>query len=138
MTTETHTERIRQVFESINDRDWDRYLALHTAEAAIHGWEADLEPDDWVQSMRDHTLPAFPDLRYHIDELFAVDERVVMRYHVTGTHRGLYRGLEASGNDVTYPGIAVFRVEAGLVAEVWPVFDNGVLLEQIGGLSVTQ
>lgn len=134
MTPETKTELIQQVFDAINAREWDRYADYHSKSFVIHGWEADITLDDWVDSMHESMLHAFPDLQFHPDDLFAADDRVIMRYHVTGTHKDTYKGVEATGTNVSYPGIAIFRIEGGAVAEVWPVFDGGVLLEQIGAI----
>src|SRR5450631_1728008 len=40
---------------------------------------------------------AFPDLKYTIDELVAEGDRVAVRWHWTGTHRGAFRAFPPTG-----------------------------------------
>ena len=42
-----------------------------------------------------------------------------LRWHMTGTHQGEFRGLPASGNTVSMQGVSLFRLEEGQIAEVW-------------------
>ncbi|HEX2033283.1 MAG TPA: ester cyclase [Chloroflexota bacterium] len=76
---------------------------------------------------------AFPDLRYTLDDVLAAERNtVVVRWTASGTHRGRFRGIEATGRTVTWSGITIYRlVEARLVAG-WSKSDQLGLLQQLG------
>ena len=54
-------------------------------------------------------------------------------FHDTGTHRGPFLGVPATGRRVRTQEFAVYRVEAGRIAEVWVAADNHALLAQLTG-----
>ena len=60
---------------------------------------------------------AFPDLQITIDDLIAASDKVVLRYHGQGTHRGAIFGIDATGAPMTYTGIMTVRIEEGKIAE---------------------
>jgi predicted ester cyclase len=49
----------------------------------------------------------------------------------TGTHRGEFHGVEATGRFVSTPEFAFYRVEGGRIGEVWGMAFHVPLLEQI-------
>jgi predicted ester cyclase len=78
------------------------------------------------------TLAAFPDWHNRIDELLAVDDRVVTRMTWTGTHTGTFAGLDPTGARVEYVGAGFFRVSAGLIEEAWIVGDSQTFWQALG------
>jgi predicted ester cyclase len=79
---------------------------------------------------------AFPDLVHHIDELLADGNNVVMRQHVTATHKGTFAGIPATGKQVTYSGIIIWRIANGKVTEFYSNFDLLALYKGIGGVKM--
>lgn len=75
---------------------------------------------------------AFPDWHNRIDEILAVDDRVITRMTWTGTHRGLFQGIEPTGARVEYPGAAFFRLTDGVIAEAWVVGDTQMFWRALG------
>ena len=75
---------------------------------------------------------AFPDLHVTIEDLIAEGDRVVSRNFVTGTHRGEYMGVPATGRTVGYDEIFIARFVDGRIAETWGVVDVASLLKQLG------
>lgn len=67
---------------------------------------------------------AFPNWRNRIDEILAVDDRVVTRMTWTGTHSGPLGDLKPTGAQIEYPGAAFFRLANGLIEEAWIVGDT--------------
>jgi steroid delta-isomerase-like uncharacterized protein len=74
----------------------------------------------------------FPDAYWHIDDVIAENDQVVVRWHGTGTHRNDLQGIPPTGNSVNVPGTWIFRLENGKVAESWDIWDTLVMLQQIG------
>lgn len=75
---------------------------------------------------------AFPDLRLTIDELFSADDKVVARWHATGTHRGPLEGLPATGRQVTITGISIARFSGDRICETFDNWDALGMMQQLG------
>ncbi len=62
---------------------------------------------------------AFPDV--HVErEFFAVDgDIVVERAHAKATHKGEILGVSPTGKPVTWTELHAYRVENGLITEIW-------------------
>lgn len=77
---------------------------------------------------------AFPDWHNQVDEILAVDDRVVARMTWSGTHRGLLGDIEPTDAHIEYAGAAFFRLKDGLIEEVWVVGDTQKLWRALGVL----
>jgi predicted ester cyclase/ketosteroid isomerase-like protein len=77
---------------------------------------------------------AFPDWHNRVDEIIAVDDRVVARMTWSGTHRGPLGDIESTGAAVEYSGAAFFRLSGGLIDEAWVVGDTQELWRALGML----
>jgi len=75
---------------------------------------------------------AFPDVRMIVDDVIAADEKVVLRWHSAGTHRGRLAGLAPTGARGSVTGISINRWKDGKVIESWVEWDNLGLARQIG------
>jgi len=73
---------------------------------------------------------ALPDARYVVDDLIAEGDKVVVRWRLLGTHEGDFRGIAPTGRAIELKGIAIYRVDEGMLVERWVVTDlHGVLDE---------
>ena len=77
---------------------------------------------------------AFPDIRYHLDDVVAEDERVAVRWHWTGTHTGPFRTFAPTGKTVSSTGAGVFRLKDGKIVAAVLETDRLGFLQQIGVL----
>jgi steroid delta-isomerase-like uncharacterized protein len=77
---------------------------------------------------------AFPDLHYTVDELFAEEERVAVRWHWTGTHQAPFGALPATGKRLSNSGVGVFRVRHGQIIAADILTDRLGFLQQIGAV----
>jgi steroid delta-isomerase-like uncharacterized protein len=77
---------------------------------------------------------AFPELSISIDALFSHDDLVVARSTISGTHRGPFLGVEATGRRATWSAIAIYRLEHGRIVEQWLSEDWASVLQQLGAL----
>lgn len=79
---------------------------------------------------------AFPDLAMTADDMIAEGDKVFVRATVSGTHRGEFFGVPASGNEITSPIADFFRIREGRIVEHWGVADMGALMKQLGSPAV--
>jgi steroid delta-isomerase-like uncharacterized protein len=75
---------------------------------------------------------AFPDLRITVDDVIAADDKVVLRWHSEGTHRGELAGLAPTGARGSVTGMSIDRWKDGKVVEAWAEWDNLGLARQLG------
>ena len=76
-------------------------------------------------------VAAFPDYRWEIRGLLIDGDRIAAHFTDTGTHRGDFLGVPATGRPITTREFAVYRLRDGRIAEVWVAADNLLLLEQL-------
>ena len=81
---------------------------------------------------------AFPDGRTIIEDVVAEDDRVVARTTFNGTHQAEIEGISATGKKVSVPGIIIFRLDNGKIAEGWLLNDNLSLMRQLGVIPAPQ
>ncbi len=77
---------------------------------------------------------AFPDLHYTVDELVAEGDRVAIRWHWTGTHKGPFRIFPPTGKAVSNSGAGIFHWRDGKVVAAALETDRLGFLQQIGAL----
>jgi len=75
---------------------------------------------------------AFPDVRIVVDDVIAADDKVVLRWHSEGTHRGELAGLAPTGARASVTGIGIDQWKDGKVVEAWTEWDNLGLARQLG------
>jgi steroid delta-isomerase-like uncharacterized protein len=75
---------------------------------------------------------AFPDFNLSIEELFAVEDRIIVRYIIRGTHEGEFQGIPATGNKIEISSTFIIRIENGKVVEEREDFDMLGMMTQLG------
>ena len=70
---------------------------------------------------------AMPDLTVTLAELFAVDDKVVRRFTLHGTHALPFFGFRASGKRVALDGIAIDHLANEQIIESWIRLDDSPL-----------
>jgi predicted ester cyclase len=88
-------------------------------------------PDD-EKELLSSVAEAFPDWRWDVEEMLAVDDKVITRYVVRGTHRGEFMGVAPTGKKVAFTGINIVRLEGGKIVESWGNSDQLGWMRQIG------
>jgi predicted ester cyclase len=76
-------------------------------------------------------LAAFPDMRVTTENIIAEDDKVAIRWTVTGTHMGALMGIPATGRKVTWTGITTYRFADDKIVENWWAYDALGMMQQI-------
>lgn len=76
-------------------------------------------------------LAAFPDTKVTIDDMISQDDKVVARQTWTGTNKGEFMGMPATGNKVSFTVIDIIRFENGKAVEHWGAWDQGTMMMQL-------
>jgi steroid delta-isomerase-like uncharacterized protein len=131
-----HAATARSLYDSISTGDIEGF-ASHLADDFVeHEETPGLAPTkDGVKAFFRMQLAAFPDLRMDVEDLVASGDKVVIRGRITGTHRGDFMGMPATGKSVRVPLIDIFRFgDDGLVHEHWGVLDALAMMQQLGAV----
>jgi predicted ester cyclase len=75
---------------------------------------------------------AFPDWREEIVDLVAEEDKVVVRFKCSGTHRGEMMGIPPTGRRQEVDEVSFLRVEDGKFVEFWGLEDNLTRMRQLG------
>jgi predicted ester cyclase len=75
---------------------------------------------------------AFPDLHYTIEDVIEGGDRIVHRLTASGTMKGDFAGMPATGKHATWTEIHIGRVVNGRLTEHWGVIDQLSMLIQLG------
>jgi steroid delta-isomerase-like uncharacterized protein len=75
---------------------------------------------------------AFPDMRWTVDEMVAEGDKVVSRFHWTGTHKDKFLGIPATGRSVRVTGVVIDRLESGKMADSRILMDTLGMMQQLG------
>ena len=75
----------------------------------------------------------FPDFRADVDRVWTTLDSVITRVIYSGTHRGDFTFLKATGRPVRSGGLDVFEFDTdGKVTQHWHETDHWELFEQLG------
>jgi steroid delta-isomerase-like uncharacterized protein len=130
---ETNTAIVNRVVDEFwNGKNLDVLDETHSADSIAHN-PAIADPADYetYKQVALAYITGLPDLHVTTDDLIAKDDKVIIRWTVTGTHQGEIMGIPASGKQVTYTGITIYRLADGMVVETWWAMDTWGLMQQI-------
>lgn len=100
--------------------------------------------DDFIASMYDPFIAAFPDLHIEVRGIVAQGDEVVIRWTASGTHHGPFGPVPASGVGVQFRGMTWQRYQDGRLLEGEDSWDMHALIqalqtgESVGSTQVVQ
>jgi len=129
-----HAATVRRMYELINAHDiggFSEHLADNFVE---HEVTPGLEPTkEGVKKFFLMQLAAFPDMRMAVEDILASGDKVVARVRYTGTNKGDFMGIPATGKNVDAQLIDIFLFDSnGRVHEHWGVMDQMAMMQQLG------
>lgn len=77
----------------------------------------------------------FPDMNVYIEAMIADGEMVGVQGTMRCTHQGEFMHVAATGNQLSWKGLAMFRVVDGKIVERWFNSDSLSILQQLGLVS---
>ena len=130
--------RLKLVAEHVrleNDHDLDGVMGTfgETARYDDEPWSAHYMGRQQVRQFYAHLLQALPDLHIDVQRRHAAQDTVVLEVIIRGRHCGTWRGLPATGRQVSFPlcGVYTFDTDNRLAGEKI-YYDRATVLQQLG------
>lgn len=134
--SEEENKALVQAFsEAENARDYDTLDELLAENFTRH---SSATPDFKITNREEFkeflsaNVAAFSDYSTSTEMMVAEGDKVAVYATITGTMDGPIGDIPATGNSFEAPFLAVFRIEDGLIAELWVEWDNVNFLSQLG------
>jgi steroid delta-isomerase-like uncharacterized protein len=130
--------RIRLVEEHVraeNHHDLERIMTTFGDRARYEDqpWGELHDGPAGIRAYYTRLLAALPDLYIAVERRHVTSDDVILEVTITGTHRGAWRGLPATGRRVRIPLCAVYTFDdAGKLAGERIYYDRAAMLGQIG------
>jgi steroid delta-isomerase-like uncharacterized protein len=87
-------------------------------------------PADFV-ALYDRLRGAFPDIKFTLEDIFGVDDKVVVRWSAAMTHTGDHLGMPATNKPVRITGITIAQIEKGKITRGWDNWDQLAMMQQL-------
>jgi steroid delta-isomerase-like uncharacterized protein len=118
---------------AVNEGKLDKFRELMTDGVVDHDPAPDQGPgpEGFIRFFEKFRA-AFPDLKVTGEYTVIDDDNIAVAYTLTGTHKGTFMGVPATGQKIKARGVQIARFENGKIAERWGSSDELGILEQIG------
>ncbi len=101
-------------------------------DVVFHGWfGTDYDLTDHKRHGNEF-FRVFPDLHWTIDDMIFQGDKIAVRYTMTGTHKGEFRGSPPTNRKVTVWGADIHRFVGGKLVECWSRIDTIGFMQQLG------
>jgi steroid delta-isomerase-like uncharacterized protein len=133
MGVDENKTRVRRVFdEGFNQGRQDVFDELIAPNYVNHDMPTPGPGVEGFKQLIGMFRAAFPDMQIAVEDMVAEGDKVVSRGTFTGTHRGEFMGIPATGRQVVVTYTDVWRAENGKFAENWVQLDMLGMLRQLG------
>jgi predicted ester cyclase len=117
-------DKAQALLTRLIDHFWNRQAiaeigTVFATDAVLHSGPNDYAGHRGIRDYAEPFMAAFPDLRHEIVHLLIDGEMAAMRYRGSGHLAHDYDGMKGEGQAMEYHGNAIFRLQEGLIAEVW-------------------
>ena len=135
MSKEQNMQVAQQMGEAINKGHLDAFREIFAPNVVDHDPAPDQGegPEGFIKFFTAFR-EAFPDLAIKPEQVVADDNNVALAYTATGTHKGNFLGIPASGKKMKIRGLQIAKFKDGKIVERWGSSDELGILKQIGAV----
>ena len=139
MTIEDRIGVAREFADKVfNGRDAERARDYFTPDIAWHGGAlGTVQGVDTIVPILAGFIAGLEDIHAEVQDVIASDDLVALRLVVTAVHRGNVLGVPASGNQIRWDAVDIYRInDDGKISEQWAFEDLAAILSQAGAISL--
>jgi steroid delta-isomerase-like uncharacterized protein len=135
MSREENIAAQQRAAEYLSTGDIDSAVEVFAVDAVDHDPAPGQSPGrEGFRAFFSALARAFPDARFDPEYLVADDDHVCVAYTVTGTHKGPFHDIPATGRRIEVRGVQVGRFENAQIVERWGSTDELGIMQQIGAI----
>ena len=132
MSVVTNKAFVKRYFEQV----WigvqpDLLAEFWDEDFVYHGGPANLEE---LKTGLTTFLNTFAEVRFTNEDIIAEGDKVVVRWTLAANHQGEFMGVPATGKQVSFSGITIFRLANNQIVEAWVRTDDLGLMQQLGAI----
>ena len=121
---------LRDVIDEHHGNDVANYL---TEDAEWHGGTVGtVKGRTDVSGLFAGVVASLPNAHVSIKDIFGQGDQVVVRVVVRGTQKGALLGIPASGRDIHWDGVDIYRLRGGKISAIWAGDDWSAILFYTG------
>jgi steroid delta-isomerase-like uncharacterized protein len=133
ISVEENKTIIRRWVEGINKHDLSIVDKVVSGDYVYHGpGGQDVKGPESFKQLATASLTGLPDLHYAIEDMVAEGDKVAVRYTMTATHKGEYRGIPPTGKRIKTTSAIFYRIADGKIVEALPYSDSLAMYQQMG------
>ena len=126
---------VRRLYEEVwNKRKLEVVDEVISPSHALHDPNvsgSQMGPEAYRQQVTRFTT-AFPDLRFAIEDIVSEEDKLVVCWTISGTHKGEFMGIAPTGKKVSVEGITINHIGQGKILDSHISWDALGLLRQLG------
>lgn len=132
---EANKDLVNRFGELSNAADWEGLSEVVAADFVRH---SDATPGPPITSreafidLQKSFLASMPDQRVTLQQMVAEGDYVAVLATYSGTQTGAMGEFPPTGEYAEMRFLALFRIEDGMIAELWVEWDNLAMLQQLG------
>jgi steroid delta-isomerase-like uncharacterized protein len=88
-----------------------------------------------LRSFANGAFAAVPDLQFELKGRFATGEWAAVEWNMSGTHKGDFPGMPATGKRISVRGSTIFEMEEGKIRRESDYWDAATFMKQVGLLA---
>ena len=127
----THIDKVvRKIYSALTNGDMDYIDKIFAEDLRYIGCTNTVySKEDFMKSLP-NIKASFPDEKFTVDRVTIQDNRAVVEYTWTATHKGEYQGFPATNNKIAMPVVDILEFESGKVKVFkdvfnWKIFEKG-------------
>ncbi len=126
---------VRRLYEEVwNKRKLHLMGELVSPSHALHGPNfsgSSIGPEAYKRQVA-LFVAGFPDLRFTIEDTVTEENKVVVCWTLSGTHKGEFMGIPATSKKVSIEGITIHHIANGRIMDSYAMRDMWGLMQQLG------
>ncbi len=124
---------VKKVFDGLNNKDGQIYEIFYSGDYEFYYPSCTSGPltreNEW-EMVEGHWHGA-PDISWNIEDIFAKDDLVVVRYLASGTHQNDWMGMNGTGKKFSVGGIIILELKDGKIIQAREEFDATGMMQQL-------
>jgi steroid delta-isomerase-like uncharacterized protein len=121
-------------FSTVNRENFGQMFGELFAEDCVQHMPPNAAPigPEEFKGLVDQFYAAFPEVTHEVVDVIAEGDRVAASVAVHAVHAGEFLGVPASGKELEWTAIAIFRISDGTIKERWEIHDDSAVMRQLG------